>query len=301
MSLARPLALLLAVACSRPGWSADVFQETLRSMRQLDAEITEPSRKAPLLEKALASLAPATSTGLGALSDDHVRDVYDAARMTAYYGYGVSAAAQMRRAWDELDRRHIAPAGSADEVIETYLAARLFDEAQAFQRAHPAAVRVPPPAFTDLRSRTHEPTVLAVVDDGSRLQRRPFSPTDKTRVVIVGSPWCQFSNAAAAEIESDPALKSLLGQHATWLIPQQIVHDVRAVARWNHDHPANAMSLIYRQSEWPFIHTTATPTFYFFRDGTLVSSFSGWPGAAQKKVLSDNLRGIGLSAEDAAP
>lgn len=300
MSLARCLALLFAVAYSGPGWSADLFEETLRSMRQLDAEITEPSRKAPLLEKARASLAPATRHGLGALCDDQVRDVYDAARMAAYYGYGASAAAQMRSAWDELDKRGIAPAGSADEVVETYLAARSFGEAQAFQRAHPAAVSVPSPAFTDLRGYRRGPSVLAVVDGGARLQRRPFT-AQKTRVVIVGSPWCPFSNAAAAAIEGDPALKSVLGEHASWLIPQQIVHDVRSVARWNREHPASAMSLIYRQGEWPFIHTTATPTFYFFRDGTLVSSFSGWPGAEQKKILSDNLRDIGLAAGRSAP
>ncbi|GMV32071.1 MAG: hypothetical protein AMXMBFR59_41960 [Rhodanobacteraceae bacterium] len=50
------------------------------------------------------------------------------------------------------------------------------------------------------------------------------------------------------------------------------------------------MSLIDRQSEWPFIHTVATPTFYFFKDGVLVSSFSGWTGDEQNVTLRERLR-----------
>ncbi|MDC8012087.1 hypothetical protein [Tahibacter soli] len=261
-------------------------------MRRIDAEFAEPSQKAPLLEKELTSIvATAESKGLAALGDDDARDLYDAARMAAYYGYGARAASTMRRAWDELARRRIAPPGSADEVVETHVAARLFDDASVFHRRHTQAVTIPLPAFVDLRARPRGPTLLEVADDGSTLRRREFPGA---AVVVVGSPWCGFSRAATTAIEDDRELATVMAGHARWLIPQQIVRDVRAVARWNREHPTAAMAMIYRRSEWPYIRSSATPAFYFFRDGQLVSSFSGWAGAEQKAALLAGLRAAGV-------
>jgi len=61
------------------------------------------------------------------------------------------------------------------------------------------------------------------------------------------------------------------------------------------------MAMIYRQSEWPFIRSSATPSFYFFRDGQLVSSFSGWAGADQKIALLAGLRAAGVVDAGAPP
>ena len=278
------------------GVAADLFRAPLQAMKRLDADIAEPSQKAPLLENALAAIvATAEQAGFANLGDDDVRDFYDASRMAAYYSYAPSAALQMRRAWDELDRRHVAPPGAADEIVETYVAARLFADADAFYRAHRSAVRVPPPAFVDLSGRTASMTLLDVADGGAMVRRREFSRRDGAKVVVIGSPWCPYSRAATEAIESDAGLAPLMAAHATWVIPQQIVRDVRSVAQWNLAHPAAAMALMFRHSEWPFVRSTATPAFYFFRDGRLVSSFSGWPGADQKIALLAGLEGVGIT------
>lgn len=273
-----------------------LFQERLREMRRLDAVMPEPSQKAPLLEKSLAlMIATAEQIGYTVLADNDVLDLYDAARTAAYYSYSTVAASAMRRAWDELDRRHIASRGSADEIVETYVAARLFDEARAFHRRHRDAVTIPPPAFADLRGTPSGPTLLDVSSDGSTLRRRAFSGA---AIVVVGSPWCAFSRAATEAIESDREFTAAMRKHAIWLIPQQIVRDVRDAARWNREHPASVMAMIYRQSEWPFIRSSATPSFHFFRDGQLVSSFSGWAGDGQKTALLAGLRAAGIAGAE---
>ena len=199
----------------------------------------------------------------------------------------------MRRARDELERRGIVTKASADEMIETYVAARLFAEARAFHRAHRHDATVAPPAFDDLRTPTDAPTLLHVLRDGARLQRRAFLLRGM-QIVVVGSPWCAYSRAATDAIARDTALASVMAGRTTWVIPQQIVRDVRSVARWNHEHPAAAMAMMYRNDEWPFVRSTATPSFHFFRDGRLVASFSGWAGDAAKESLVDGLRAAGL-------
>ncbi len=96
-------------------------------------------------------------------------------------------------------------------------------------------------------------------------------------------------------IESDAQLAGIMARHAQWVIPQQIIHDLRSVAEWNRQHPTMPKTLIGRQRDWHFLTSTATPTFHFFRDGKLVATLSGWPGAAQKDALRAELDRVGLS------
>lgn len=283
--------LVFAALVPWPALSGETIESTLQRMRKLDADVAEPEQKTPQLEQWLSAVTSSpTLRKIERLTDDEVRDFYDVTRLAAFYDNSPTAVSQMRRGWNELNRRRIAPAGSGDEMLELYEAARLFTEAKQFHDAHPGQVSHPPPVLVDLDRTAARPAVLSVADDGTKLIRQPFSRLDGTVVVIVGSPWCHFSRAAAEAIEGDAELGPLMAKEAAWLIPQQIVRDYGSIARWNQKHPTAVMSLIDRQSEWPFIHTVATPTFYFFKDGVLVSSFSGWTGDEQNVTLRERLR-----------
>jgi hypothetical protein len=65
-----------------------------------------------------------------------------------------------------------------------------------------------------------------------------------------------------------------------------------AWAKWNREHPIAAMNAVERESDWPGIDTWAMPTFYFFRDGRVVSKVSGWETHRDKIV--DGFRKLGL-------
>ncbi|HSX60387.1 MAG TPA: hypothetical protein VLF18_09325 [Tahibacter sp.] len=271
------------------------IDETLQAMRKLDADIVEPLQKAPRLDQQLVSIAAAVDEDrLPTLSDAHARNVFDAARLAGFYGHSPKAVSVMRLAWDELRRRGLAPAGSGDEVLEQYIGARLFDDARAFRDAHPTDVTFDPPRLIDIVEPATRPTILTVSGDGRQLTRRVAPPLDELSVVVTGAPGCPFTRAAVDAIERNPELSSVMSTHALWLMPQQSLRDTGAIARWNSEHPAAVLSLVYRQSEWPFIRTGAMPTFYFFRSGNLVSSFSGWRGAEQEGVLRGELVSIGL-------
>lgn len=297
MAWIRHVLLTLAILLAFPVRAADKIADTLGLMRRLDADVAEPLQKAPQLEKLLSDLVIATAKDrFDALSVDQLRDFHEAARLTAFYANSPASVIQMRRAWDELDRRGDAPAGSADELVAMYIAARLFAEVSRFSRAHADALSVRPPAFDDLEASARHATILTVADQGARLVRQRLSWRDRSFVIVIGAPGCQFSRQATLAIESDTALSRVMARNAAWLMPQQVVRDFGAVARWNREHPQAPLSLIYRQSEWPFIHSNATPAFYFFKDGELVTSFSGWTGDEQKKVLWKGLSRAGLAA-----
>ena len=85
-------AFVLLVASCMPSTShaKDPFEAPLREMRRIDAELSEPSQKAPLLEKVLGSIVAALeSRDIATLADDDIRDIYDAARIAAFYSYGI--------------------------------------------------------------------------------------------------------------------------------------------------------------------------------------------------------------------
>lgn len=295
MRRVRYLILILATVLTFSALAADPIADILAAMRKLDLDVAEPLQKAPRLEQSLANIVAATpKDSVRTLSDEQLRDRYEAARLTAFYANSPASMLQMRRAWDELDRRGDPPAGSADDLVTLYVAARQFVEAEQFSTTHASAVSVRPPVLDGAKTMSADATVLAVADNGARLVQQPFSWQKQSRVVVIGAPDCHFSREAAAAIQSDTQLSAMMATHAVWLMPQQVVRDFSAVARWNREHPQASLSLIYRQSEWPFIHSLATPAFYFFKDGQLVASFNGWTGAEQKKAVLDGLARMGL-------
>ncbi len=293
------LPLLIATLLSLQCYASEVLEGQLREMRRIDAHIAEPAEKAHLLERSLEPMMRyARRKGFDQLADDEVRDLYDAARMAAFYANSAFSTQQMKRALDELERRKIALPASADEMIATFVAARMFKDARTYHQAHRATARHAPPQFRDLKSRRNHPTVLEASPDGSTLVRRELARVDGNVVLVVGSPWCQFSRMATDAIESDPALASLMAKHAVWMIPQQLISDLPSVAAWNRSHPATPMVLMYERDEWAFMKSAATPGFYFFKDGNLVQSFSGWPGSEQKAVLLAALHDVGIGPDN---
>lgn len=295
------LLTLVLTALSSQGQCADSLRQKLEAMRRLDDQIADVGEKAPRLEEMLAAmLQPLGETGPAGLNDAELRDLYDAAYLAAFYSRTPSSAEAMQRALQELERRKIAPATATDDLVAVLVAARLFAQAQAYYAAHRGGITQAPPAFEDLTPLTARPTYLAVSADGASLQRREFHWSDGPQVLVIGAPDCHFSRLATQAIEDDAPLAALMRQYASWMLPQQIVRDMRAIATWNQQHPLARLGLIYRSTEWSFLQSPATPTFYFFRDGKLVESFSGWPGAQQKQRVRSALRAIGIDTAAAS-
>jgi len=112
-------------------------------------------------------------------------------------------------------------------------------------------------------------------DDGTVPTLRLDAIDLGNRIVVVSSPGCGFSNAAAAAIPEDPELGPLFAQHATWLIAPTAIAETTALRHWNRRHAATPIHIAADATQWPMDFDT-TPQFLVFRDGVVVERFGRW-------------------------
>jgi len=84
-------------------------------------------------------------------------------------------------------------------------------------------------------------------------------------------------------LQTQPALAKVFAKHSIQIAPIGI--------RLN-DNPA--INDVYQESQWPEIHSWDTPAWYFYLDGRLQGSMSGWPKEGQAAELTAQLQRIGL-------
>lgn len=287
--------VLLSVGLCDAARAEDVLVEPVQVLRDLDRDIAQPEELIPQLKAQFTRvLAAADKVTLGKLSDNDLLAFYEAAYRVAFYSMEVPYVRQMQRALDELERRHLATATIRQQMLDRYVGARMLDEAQAFA-ADPANAGVERlPVIRDASSPGHVPTLWQVEGQGAGLVRRDFSLGDRAQLVVVGSPWCPFSERASEAILGDLEMSSLMARYSTWIMPQSSMPDLTVVEKWNRAHEGWPMQLVYLDSEWPLIPAWGTPGFYFIKDGKLVSAVNGWPGPEQMDTLRRGFESIGI-------
>ena len=205
---------------------------------------------------------------------DALRHRLDGALTAAFYSKDRAVARDAATLHRALAAQGALRRDDTDHVLASLIKARAFEQADQLARAYgkpalPPVIRAPRPLLK------RGPRVI-VVDDGRLTirpaERRPF----QDGVVVVSSPSCRFSSAAAAAIARDPALRAAL-HGSLWLVPPEGQLHAREVRQWNLDHAGQQMVLAYDWLEWPDIDDWSTPAFYFFAGGHLVDQVSGWP------------------------
>ncbi|MEF3081194.1 hypothetical protein V3391_03095 [Luteimonas sp. SMYT11W] len=151
------------------------------------------------------------------------------------------------------------------------------DEARTFTAGVPEA-RLPAVPRFDVSRSPEQGTVRIWRIDGDdgdvpTLRKHPLDLG--LRIVVVTSPGCGFSRAAAAAIPSDPILGPIFARHAVWLIAPDAIADVAALRAWNLRNPDAEIGIAVDAAQWPVALDT-TPQFLVFRDGQLVAHVSGW-------------------------
>lgn len=112
-------------------------------------------------------------------------------------------------------------------------------------------------------------------DDGAEPALRQDALDLDLRIVVISSPGCGFSRAAAAAIPSDPELGPVFAQHAVWLTAPHAIADVAALREWNRRNPETKVRIAVDAAQWSVALGT-TPQFLIFREGHVVDHVSGW-------------------------
>lgn len=287
------LAFALVVLPASHVWANTILSDDVKALDKIDHDIVQPRDKTPVLKKQYERiLSKADHETLAKLSNDDLLAFFQASRTLSFYAKEPAYARQMHRAFVVLERRRSVTLALRQQMLDAYVLSRMLDEARSFAHESANATLVKLPAFTDAGSH-HSPTLWRLSDDGATLTRHDFPLTQDARLIVVSSPGCHFSRQASAAIAKDAVLSDLMAHHSTWVIPQSTV-PFADVAKWNQEHSAWPMQLVYSDAEWPSISSWATPCFYFFRDGKIVTSVIGWPGSEQLAALRAGFAKIGI-------
>jgi hypothetical protein len=283
-------------------WSGRVYADEIlydcaKTIRLLDRDIVSPAEKIPQFrepfEKALALV---NENGLESLSDDDVKDFYEITMTLSFYSHEPRHTRQLRRAYNEMERRQLATPRIGRQMRDHYVASRMFDDAENFAESRPDLKLKRIPEIESSSGVRHAPALWRLSMDGKTLTQANFNLGTEARVLVVGSPWCSFSQSASAAIADNKVLSRLMKLHSTWILAQSMIPDFDDIKKWNDSFPDRPLLVVDKNDEWLWIPSWETPGFYFVKNGHVVTSVVGWPGLEQQSKLMKGFETIGIPA-----
>jgi len=253
-----------------------------------------------------------TSRAVAKLTGADVGLLFRAAAEVQFYTDDPIYVAHMELDLNVLRNRHEASDTQYYQLYQAELGSRLFAQARELEQSHKSlvnphlhsghgdvtisSVMAPVPLLRDESGDGRAgPTDLVLTPDGRVLGRRVVLLKAPAQVIVVISPLCHFAQGGIHDIESDPALGTTFQRHAIWLVPPIGEPSFESVTEWNRVHPRSQMTFAYSLDEWWMLDRWETPTFYFFKDGKLVSEIVGWKGQQSKSKIELALASIGLN------
>ena len=238
------------------------------------------------------SLSPSTSAA-NHLDNDDVELLYQAAGMVTFYA-SLDHVEDQRRWLDELVRRGLATSSHQEQMYESYVRARRFNEARTLSQENPEIDFDPIPRIDDmLGTRASTRTVLALSESFEGLIRRPTTQLDKG-ILVVFNPSCHFSQNAVTAIQVDPDLIRLFDKNTQWVQPPDGRLGFDSFRKWVSEHPWKKVGIAWRTDEWKEFDLSATPKFYFIDNGQIVEVVTGWPEKGRKLELLEAAGRAGL-------
>lgn len=298
---------IVALLCAASSWSSQENVAAVRSQISEDyasfAAVEEATfgKKNSVVNEELSSAYSErfarrqSKEAFRDLSNDDVELLFRAAREVTFYTSNSKYIDDMRSDLRELESRGVAKDQVRAQFFEELIQVRNFEAARQFQGSHPLLRTESIPVIQrDSNFRNDEPSALVLDQDGHTLIRRSFDLNASSRIVVVGHPFCHFTQNAIRDIATDFVLANAFKRNAIWLAPQDGRLELDAFRAWNVAHPDYKLSIVYRESEWPMLDIWGTPTFYFFRSGKLESIVQGWPEGGNRNALLAALGKVGL-------
>jgi len=265
---------------------SDIISDAYLRMEKMDAKIVSPTDKLIKLDKIFSELRVLVNkAGLSSLKTSDVDDYFRSADKLAFYSLGSSHVKEMRRSLDELERRGAAKRAERQTMLDTYIEVRWFRDATKFAAKPINSDLKVGPLFIPNARRHMGRSIWTVAPNGDSMNESDVSIDKGAKIIVVSSPWCHFSQNASAAIFKDEAMSAEMAKISLWIMPQTRLSKYDEMVEWNKryvDWPIHEVNL---QSDWPEIPSWATPGFFFFQNGKLVSSVIGWPGPEQLEAL----------------
>lgn len=203
-----------------------------------------------------------------------------------------------------LAAKHAATPEGYAVLYRLYVQTREFSLARALLAAHPSLPVTPLPRVLDrIGTSTDGPSVLVPERDaaGLALVRTPVHLNPGRQIVVVAHPLCHFTGDAVRALVQNSSLWRALAQHAIWIAPQDGRLDASVFQQWNQSIHGAPIYIAYKQKQWHFIDSWATPTFYFLKHGAVVSKVVGWPAKGNADDIMSAMHKIGVYPDTTKP
>lgn len=233
------------------------------------------------------------------LPDADVLLLYQAASTSAFYSDDSTQIMDMAQLAAELDSRGVAKPAQIRQTYHALIGGRLFAQALQWRQRYPQLLEEVHLDVTDMEEAHSLPTELVFTGGSASPERRTAALPATAYIIAIGHPLCHFSQRAATELAARYRGQPDVLAAIKWMAPQQRESNFDIFQHWNASHPDSPMSIAYMKKEWPAIDSWATPTLYFFRQGTLQYKLTGWPKEGRMTEFSAGLRAIGLADEPA--
>jgi hypothetical protein len=242
----------------------------------------------------LFGFVPAPSA-LDDASDRDLHTLYNAASRTEHYTGSVAGIRDMRLIMSALEHRGLASEDEVGRLHQALIGARQLTEADEVATQHPQLSLKRLPVLREEKDLVPGwPTELALDQNSHEFLRQRVDMRQPAQVIVIGSPFCHFSEDAVRDIAADSTLREAFLAHAKWLTTPESRFDWDVFQKWNLAHGGLEYTLMFKRDEWPMIDPEGTPTFYFFKNGVLQARVEGWPTGGRKLELVAALRHVGL-------
>src|SRR5690606_13376995 len=162
----------------------DILGELAGRVRTLDRDIDNVSLKLTRMQGVFANVLEAVDrASIGNLSDTDVKDFFEITMLLASYTIEPTYVSQMRRAFDELEKRKFSTRLQAQRMRDQYIAARMILVATEFASARPNLGLKKIPRFVESASPQARPWLWRLSADGSTLESHAFRVNPDAPVV----------------------------------------------------------------------------------------------------------------------
>lgn len=240
-----------------------------------------------------------TSKKIKNISATDLENLFQITREAVFYTKEPQQAENMALIIEQLQSRKKATTQHFEEMYYTYVLTRRIKEAEKLKNDHPELKLSKNFIFIENEIIEKDTPSLWRVIDGNTFERKKININSGVKILLVAHPNCHFSNNAIKDISSNQNLMKTLLKYLILIVPQSRNFYPEEIYTWNKNNQNFPMYISHIDKEFNMIDYWGTPSFYFIKNGILISTMVGWPRGKGDEQISELLGKIKLLSSDA--
>lgn len=225
---------------------------------------------------------------LGKYSDGELDRLYESLYRTTFYFPGQRGyIALQEEVLAEKAKRKRQTDEDAEHLHWAYVGARMFDRAAALRQKFPGGNYPAIPAqITGADIGKTYWQAYEVSDGGKKAELGVLPLGSGPKVVMEMFTGCPTAEKALEEIMASPKLSAVFRKYGVLLTDR---FDAVGVVLWKEHFKFTEVYIAHQRGDFPGVNFRTSPNFYFFSNGKILFSVSGWSNKAEPEAGPINL------------